>query len=122
MARQIRDEHRAWDGGSADRHRREEGAGTAKGHTVPEETTDTVQVKARGVHGFGGFTDVVVHVQGVEACQLAKCDVMDQVTAFNGHVEGARPSRRAKQATELVLVVRLGHEHLRTTKAAAHHA
>ena len=67
-------------------------------------------------------TDVVINVQGVEACQLAKRDVVDQVASFHGHVERARPSRRAKQATELVLIVRLGHEHLRAAKAAAHHA
>ena len=116
------DEYRTLDGGFADRHRRKEGAGTAKGDTVPEETTDAMQVKARGGHGFGGVTDVVINVQGVEACQLTKRDVVDQVASFHGHVERARPSRRAKQATELVLIVRLGHEHLRTAKAAAHHA
>ena len=78
MARQVRDEHRTLDGGFADRHRRKEGAGTAKGDTVPQESTDAMQVKARGVHGFGGVTDVVINVQGVEACQLAKRDVVDQ--------------------------------------------
>jgi hypothetical protein len=53
---------------------------------------------------------------------LPQGDVFDQVVSFDGHVERPWPSRGPEQGSELVLVVRLCHEHLSPAKAAAYHA
>ncbi len=104
------------------RHGREEGAGSTKGNAVPEETSDAVKRKGSGVHGFGRRTYIIVHVKGVQASKLPEGDVFDQVLPLNGHVECPWPSRGPEQGPELVLVVRLSHEHLSPTEAAAYHA
>jgi hypothetical protein len=122
MTGQVWDQYGARDGLVIDRDGREEGACASEGDAVAEESSDSVEREGGGVHVLGGLADLVVHVQGVQASKLPQGDVFDQVVSFDGHVERPWPSRGPEQGSELVLVVRLCHEHLSPAKAAAYHA
>ncbi len=121
MACEVWDEHRA---GHAlfvhDADAAQKGRRPTKGNAVAQEASYAMRFDARDVHVSGLFAKQVVCVQRVEASALAQGHVANEVVAVHVYVERSRPCGPPKHRSELVLVMRLGHEFLSATKTAGH--
>ena len=59
-------------------------------------------------------------VERIDACLLAQGDVMAEHRIVNFDVQRTGPSRVSQDRSELVLIMRLGHEDMGAPKTAAH--
>ncbi len=86
---------------------------------VPEEATNADSLVGRHIEGFCRFTIGFRSVQRIDASFLSKGDVVAEHVGVDLHVEGARPRRVPENLSELVLIVRLRHEDMGSSKTAA---
>lgn len=119
MAGEIRNQDGAFNGLITVMNGAFEGRRPAKRDAVSEEPPNSDTFVSIHIMFFRSLACLFGSVKRVDASFLPKGDVMAEHGVVDVNVQRTRPRRVAENGPELVLIVRLRHENMRTAKPAA---